>query len=184
MNICQQCTIDFIPARIDQKYCTRKCFFKNYWNRETYKTHRKLYLDENKNIVHVKQKEYRIKNLEYKRAYLRQYNYNRLKNDINYLLLKNMRIRIYYAIKRTKKSKHTIELVGCSILELKSYLESKWAPGMNWENYNLHGWHIDHIRPCASFDLSKPEEQKKCFHYTNLQPMWAEDNWKKGARIL
>ena len=52
---------------------------------------------------------------------------------------------------------------------------------MNWENYGV--WHIDHIIPCARFDLSDPGQQKICFHYTNLQPMWGEDNLKKGARL-
>ena len=52
---------------------------------------------------------------------------------------------------------------------------------MTWENHTPTGWHVDHIIPCAAFDLSKPEEQRKCFHYTNLQPLWAIDNIRKGA---
>jgi len=53
---------------------------------------------------------------------------------------------------------------------------------MTRENHGKNGWEIDHIKPCVSFDLSKPEEQKKCFHYTNLQPLWKEDNLKKGNK--
>jgi hypothetical protein len=53
---------------------------------------------------------------------------------------------------------------------------------MTWENWALDGWHIDHIRPCCSFDLTDPEQQKKCFHYSNLQPLWAEENWSKGGK--
>ena len=53
---------------------------------------------------------------------------------------------------------------------------------MNWLNYGRHGWHVDHIRPCASFDLSKPSEQKKCFNYKNLQPLWEEDNLAKSDK--
>ena len=51
---------------------------------------------------------------------------------------------------------------------------------MTWENHGQYGWHVDHIKPCALFDLTKIEEQKKCFHYTNLQPLWWRDNIKKS----
>ena len=54
---------------------------------------------------------------------------------------------------------------------------------MSWDNYGLHGWHVDHIKPCASFDLSKPIEQRKCFNFNNLQPLWAIDNLRKGSKI-
>ena len=67
--------------------------------------------------------------------------------------------------------------------ELKIYLESLFQEGMTWDNYNFYGWHIDHIIPIASFDLSDPEQQKKCFHYTNLQPLWASDNLQKGVKL-
>jgi len=53
---------------------------------------------------------------------------------------------------------------------------------MSWNNYTYIGWHVDHIKPCCQFDLSKPEEQAKCFHYTNLQPLWAEENLTKGKK--
>ncbi|NBT08982.1 MAG: hypothetical protein EBS98_09300, partial [Chitinophagia bacterium] len=49
-------------------------------------------------------------------------------------------------------------------------------------NYGKFGWHLDHIQPCASFDLTDPSQQKKCFHYSNIQPLWAKDNWSKGSR--
>jgi hypothetical protein len=55
---------------------------------------------------------------------------------------------------------------------------------MSWENYGLYGWHIDHILPCSSFDLLKPEEQRKCFHWSNMQPLWARDNLRKSAKII
>ena len=56
-------------------------------------------------------------------------------------------------------------------------------PGMSWDNYGS-AWHIDHIRPCSSFDFSDPEQQKKCFHFSNLQPLWDEINTVKSNRIL
>lgn len=61
-------------------------------------------------------------------------------------------------------------------------LEQQFTEGMTWENYGE--WHVDHIRPCVSFDLSIPEQQQECFHYTNLQPLWAKDNLQKSDKIL
>ncbi len=94
-------------------------------------------------------------------------------------LRKNLGSRIYLAVKR--KIGKTMELTGCSKEELITHLESKFTEGMTWENYGK--WHIDHIRPCASFNLEDPEEQKKCFHWTNLQPLWASDNLAKSDRL-
>lgn len=80
------------------------------------------------------------------------------------------------------KSQSSLALLGCTIAEARAHLEAQFQPGMNWNNYGKHGWHIDHIRPCARFDLTDPEQQRQCFHYTNLQPLWAAENISKGAR--
>jgi hypothetical protein len=103
------------------------------------------------------------------------------KKDINFKILDNLRSRIFDALKNSTKSARTLELIGCSIKFLKKYLKSRFVKGMSWKNYGL--WHIDHIKPCAKFNLSKPEEQKKCFHYINLQPLWAFDNMSKGVKF-
>ena len=76
------------------------------------------------------------------------------------------------------------QLIGCRPIELKTHLESRFAPGMNWDNYGFTGWHIDHIIPCAAFDLTKKDEAQKCFHFTNLQPLWARDNMVKHAKVV
>ena len=70
------------------------------------------------------------------------------------------------------------------MLDLKLHLENQFVDGMNWNNYGKNGWHIDHIKPCASFDLTDPKQQKICFHYTNLQPLWAIDNLIKHSKLL
>ena len=102
-----------------------------------------------------------------------------LRTNINAKLAHALRNRILKALKNINKSKSTISLLGCSIEEFKKYIESKFKTGMNWKNHGRYGWHIDHIKPCASFNLSKPEEQCKCFHYTNIQPLWWEENLRK-----
>ena len=93
----------------------------------------------------------------------------------------SLRSRLYNFVKGKNKNS-SFEFVGCSIDELKKHLSSHFTEGMSWKNYGE--WHIDHIKPCASFDLSIEEEQHKCFHYSNLQPLWAKDNLKKGTKEM
>jgi len=105
----------------------------------------------------------------------------KLKENYNYKIVNNLRNRLHKGIKG--KTKKVNILLGCTVEECKKYLESKFQDGMSWENYGFRGWHIDHIKPCSSFDLTKEEEQKKCFHYTNLQPLWWHENLSKGAKL-
>ena len=109
---------------------------------------------------------------------------NRYKNDPAYKILCSLRNRIRKVLNGKSKSQSTMKLLGCDINTFIKYIESQFIEGMNWNNYNLYGWHLDHIKPCSSFDLTKPEEQKKCFHYNNLQPLWAKDNLSKGIQIF
>lgn len=97
-------------------------------------------------------------------------------------IAQSLRIRVRRALKNINKIASTEILTGISFLGLKQYLESKFQPGMTWDNYGK--WHIDHILPCSKFDLTKEEEQLKCFHYTNLQPLWQFDNISKGNKII
>ena len=94
----------------------------------------------------------------------------------------NLALRMRLALKEQNLTKRntTAELVGCSIKYLKQYLERKFKPDMTWKNHGRFGWHIDHIRACSRFDLSDLSQQKKCFNYTNLQPLWAKDNIRKS----
>jgi hypothetical protein len=91
------------------------------------------------------------------------------------------------ALMYAKKSATSEALTGCSISFLREHIESQFTNGMSWDkflNAGKLGIHIDHIRPISSFDLTKPSEQEKCFHYSNLQPLWAIDNIRKGATLL
>ncbi len=127
--------------------------------------------------------EYRAKRrLPSYRKRVQRYLKFRRENDVNFHLRQILKSRLNNAIRyhNGKKSKTTIELIGCSIPELKRHLSRQFKKGMTWKNRGK--WHIDHKRPCASFDLTKPNQQKKCFHWSNLQPMWARQNIQKGGR--
>ena len=89
------------------------------------------------------------------------------------------------AIKEGKgfKSGTSQELFGCNWETVKNHIEGQFTEGMTWENHGKFGWHIDHIVPCSSFDLTDPVQQRKCFHYTNLQPLWWQDNLEKGNNV-
>lgn len=103
----------------------------------------------------------------------------RYASDLGYRVSCVLRARIKKAVVRGDRVKRTMELLGCSIEYFIKYLESNWKEGMNWNNYGYRGWHIDHIVPVVSFDLTCPEQQKVCFNYTNMQPLWAEENFAK-----
>ena len=94
-----------------------------------------------------------------------------------------MRARAWKACKAqdTTKTEHTMDMVGCSKAALREHLEKQFTDRMTWENQGKDGWHIDHRRPCASFDLTDPEQQRMCFHFSNLQPMWGVENLEKAA---
>ena len=94
----------------------------------------------------------------------------------------NLRGRLNRAIKSNYKSGSAVRDLGCSIEELKIHLESQFQLGMSWDNWSRIGWHIDHIKPLSSFNLENIEEFKKACHYSNLQPLWAQDNISKGAK--
>ncbi len=125
---------------------------------------------------------WRAKNKEKSKKYFREYRKRKYNTNINFKISQNIISRISHSLKGNNKSLSTMMLIGCEIDYLMYYIQEKFTHGMSWDNYGK--WHIDHKLPCASFDLSKSEEQSKCFNYTNLQPLWAIDNIKKSNRIL
>ena len=117
-----------------------------------------------------------------------KYNKKKYNEDPAFRLVSLHRRRVNTMIENLKMNKNVaykdskLELLGCSPQELKEWIENKFIESMSWDKLGVHGIHIDHIRPCASFDLTIEENVRKCFHYTNLQPLWAKDNLSKGAR--
>ena len=151
-------------------------------NREKILAYHAKYRKKNKEKINRGGKEWYYKNKEKVRA--RQRIYERIRrNTLHFKIKDNMRRRIRTALKKNggKKTKRTMKLVGCTAEQLKQYIEKQFKPGMSWEQRD--SFHIDHIIPCASFDLTKLSEQKKCFHYTNLQPLYPIENIKKGAKL-
>lgn len=106
----------------------------------------------------------------------------KLKNDPQFKLHCRLNTRISDALKKEGivKAKKTVELIGAEISNFKDYLSANWEEGMNWENYGRNGWHVDHIRPCASFDLTNEKQQLVCFNWRNLRPMWESENITKS----
>lgn len=186
--------LDEMKLRSSRSYFKNKPHLKKYLikNKKILRKKAKAYYLKNKLQILKTRKEYYLKNVVNKRKYNKQYNlthrkqinkkhgeytHNRSKNDVAFRIRRNLKTRLYIALKGQTKSANTMQLVGCSLKSLRSYLEKMFTKGMNWKNYGK--WHIDHIRPCFSFDLSKTKEQYKCFNYKNLQPLWAKDNLRK-----
>ena len=153
------------------KKCEKKRF-KIYRENNQEKLKEKYKKDKEKNPNYIK--EWRLKNPNYNSEYEKK---RRLNDPIFYLRKKvRNRLRDYFRV----KTKKTLEYLGCSFEELKQHLENKFSDGMSWKNRNE--WHIDHIIPLSS--AKTEDELYKLCHYTNLQPLWAEDNLKKSNKIL
>lgn len=156
----------------------------------------KKYNTDNREAKNLRLKNWRLKNPE-KNKLLDKLSKQRRKEKIraeqriwqkrtrllnpNFRLAQNLRTRLNMAIRYDTKVGSAVTDLGCSIDEFKLYLETKFQPGMNWDNWSKDGWHIDHIKPLSSFDLSDLEQFKEATHYSNMQPLWAVDNLKKGT---
>ena len=103
----------------------------------------------------------------------------RVRDPATTKLANALRCRVYHALEGNVKTAKTTELLGCTWLEFRHYMQQRFKPGMTWDNYGLKGWHIGHIRDCCAFDLADPAQQHACFHFTNLEPQWCHDNWAK-----
>ena len=185
-----------------EKILTEKksCYLANKDKlKDRMKTYSKIYYKANKNKVKALMKVYyeasRDKRIAYSKAYFKanrdkvnaqsnNYRNNRMKTDIQFKLSRVLRRRLSKALHGNYKNGSAVKDLGCTIDELKTHLESKFQSGMTWDNWSFKGWHIDHIKPLASFDLTDREQLLIACHYTNLQPLWAKDNMAKGDKII
>jgi hypothetical protein len=109
------------------------------------------------------------------------------KDNPHHKIMASVRSRLVQALKGKRKNKRTTELLGAPIEIIRAHIEAQFIGGMSWSNWGRgwHGareWHLDHIRPLASFDLTDPDQLAAASHYTNLQPLWAVENLKKGSK--
>lgn len=148
---------------------------KEYYqkNKESILQRTNLYDKENLKKRFSYRKQRREKNRQELNEYAKYYVKNKRITNINFKIKQYLSTRLFKALKGEHKQEKTITLIGCSIQQLKKHIKSQWLPNMSWDNWAKKGWHIDHIIPCCQFDLSKPEQQRECFHYTNLRPLWA-----------
>lgn len=167
LKSCPQCNIEFEPSGKNHKFCTVKCRDRNRYTkrRQEMLKQKAVYYNLNKAAINASKTEYRR---------------NKRRTDPMYRLRDNLRSRLNKAIQGSYRAGSAVNDLGCSIKDLKKHLEAQFQPGMTWDNYGRTGWHIDHIVPLDSFDLTKLKEVQKACHYTNLQPLWAKDNIKKG----
>jgi hypothetical protein len=156
----------FYYAHLEQEHETTKAYYAK--NAEKWREHGRAYYATNAEKYRKMARERQRNNPEKRREAERRYR----KNNVNYKISRYLRTRVYCALMGIAKAAHTLDMLGCDVEELKKHLESKFRPGMTWDNYGRGGWNVDHALPCSKFDLTKREEQFKCFHYSNLQPLW------------
>ena len=163
---------------------------RNKWRSEYYQSNKEKNSEKFRLLSNEYYKKNKDKRLEYRKSYLKnnREKYNeyvknkKLSSPIYHLsfVVRN-RIRTFLKSKNITKNNSTFNIVGCAPIFLKEHLEKQFTDGMSWENHGLYGWHIDHIIPLSS--AKTEEEIYELCHYTNLQPLWAEDNLKKGVKI-
>lgn len=193
MKYCKHCKTDKPLTEFRQKgkyYETncRKCEseIRNKWakdNRAKATETARIYRQANKQQHADSVKRYNAAHPDRRRKTHRTYIAGRKLNDLNFKLACAIRSRLGTALKDNAKAGSAVADLGCTIPELRAHLESKFKPGMTWDNWSKDGWHIDHIKPLAKFDLENREQFLEAVHYTNLQPLWASENIHKSAKL-
>lgn len=152
-------------------------------NKEKMKQRFKDYHKKNKQKILDRHKKYRQENKDKIREINKVYQNRKEKEDLNFLLARRLRTRMRLAIKDGSKKGSAIKDLGCSLDFFKEYIEKQFKPGMTWENWTYSGWHLDHIKPLCSFDLTDRQQFLEAVNYKNLQPLWARENIIKNGKF-
>jgi hypothetical protein len=179
---CKICDKVYRKLNEEKAKVASKTYYKE--NKEEIISLKREYYKENKEEIDTYQKTYKITHKDEIKDYHKGYKKQRYQTDLQYKLADVLRSRLNGAIKNSQKAGSAVDDLGCTIEELKKHLESKFKPGMSWDNWTIDGWHIDHIRPLSKFDLSDIEQFKEACKYTNLQPLWAKENLSKGDNYV
>ena len=157
---------------------------KKYYDKniEKMRSEKREYIKRSKPKKIVYDVEYRKRNKDKIAAYKKEWEKSK-RHEPLFKIKRNLRRRVHHALMGRNKSDNTFNLIGCSAEDFKKHIESLWLEGMSWDNYGPSGWHIDHIKECHTFDLSDPEQQKECFHYSNQRPLWAKDNLTRPKQL-
>lgn len=107
----------------------------------------------------------------------------RQSQDPRYGIASSLNGMIIRAMRKCRPSSIVESIIGCSVSEARKHFEDKFTDGMDWLNYGRGGWELDHVIPWKKFDITKDDEKKKCYHISNLQPLWKADNIRKRDRI-
>lgn len=118
-------------------------------------------------------------NADHVREYARKRQARLWIEDIQYRLRVLLRNRLNDTLNGRRRNGSAVRDLGCSIAEFKTYIEAQFEPGMTWDNWALDGWHLDHIKPLASFDLADRAQFLEACHFTNIRPLWAVNNLKR-----
>lgn len=178
---CRLCGADFVDNTKSRNklFCSvnHKSSFAKAKNAEAVKAAKARYYKANKDKISKKHLEWSRSKFKAVEAGLAS------SKDINYILRLRVRTRLLKALRTVGAGRNSSIscLVGCSLDQLRQHLESSFVEGMGW--LNRSEWHIDHIIPLSSFNLSDPEQLARACHYTNLQPLWARDNIIKSDRV-
>jgi len=147
-------------------------------NRDSIRAQKKGYYEANRDHALDRMRAYRTKN----RSRLREYETSQRHGDTQVRLAVNLRNRINRAINSRWKNGSAVRDLGCSIADLVRHLEGQFTAGMSWGNWGRDGWHIDHVKPLASFDLTDRGQFMEACNWRNLRPIWGQENLAKGAR--
>lgn len=186
-SLCKNCYSDYNKRRWSEntRYRQRAIERNREWKKNNidkvraYSHHSRRWAIENPELVAAYKRKY--KKTDKGKEAERRYRKTRLESDINYRIAHHLGCRLSKAIRRDQRAGSAIRDLGCSISEFKAYIETLFREGMSWENYGE--WQIDHILPLSKFDLMDRNQFLKACYYTNLQPLWAEDNRRKSNRV-